>query len=167
MLAGLFQDKVIVAILQGRKLRGFRDAAVMMPLLGESALTSSHSCRGPPTQKRCYYETRVVTAVCVNVKKRERTLVSVWNSQKMEGPLKDLRWISSMRCLASRCDRAALHASPSGQIICLRRGSLFVTASSSIIHHFWKTRESVWFYLTHKQNILESSSGCSLAKNTS
>lgn len=35
----------------GRKLRGFGDTAAVMTLLRDSALTISHSCRGPPTQK--------------------------------------------------------------------------------------------------------------------
>lgn len=66
--SGLFQDKTLVSWEEAE--RGFRDAAVMMTLLRESAAASSHSCRGPPVEKRCHYEIHILT----DVKKRERAL---------------------------------------------------------------------------------------------
>lgn len=72
--------------------RGFRDAAVMMTLLRESAPASSHSCRGPPVEKRC--EIHILT----DVKKRERALEFGWNSE----PLWALGWIFWWRCFAFR-----------------------------------------------------------------
>lgn len=100
----------------GRKLRGFRDAAVMMTSLRESALTVSHSCRDPPRRGRAVLPRGsgcILTAVCVNVKKREKALVSGWDSQKLEA---HLGWIFSLSCsgLLSWCcgsPRAAFRSS--------------------------------------------------------
>lgn len=88
----LFQDKTLVSWEEAE--RGFRDAAVMMTLLRESAPASSHSCRGPPVEKRCHYEIHILT----DVKKRERALEFGWNSE----PLWALGWIFWWRCFAFR-----------------------------------------------------------------
>lgn len=88
----LFQDKTLVSWEEAE--RGFRDAAVMMTLLRESTPASSHSCRGPPVEKRCHYEIHILT----DVKKRERALEFGWNSE----PLWALGWIFWWRCFAFR-----------------------------------------------------------------
>lgn len=83
----------------------------MMTSLGESALTISHSCRGPPTQRRCYYETRYCdSCLCERKETRAGTCVRRWNSQRTEGHLKFLGGFSHWDVLASR-DAAALHTS--------------------------------------------------------
>lgn len=108
MLAGLFQDKVIRGESPGRKRRGFRDAAVTMTSLGESAPTISHSCRGP--EKMILWDSYCDS--CLNVKKQER---GARDSQKTKGRLNFLGGFSRWDVLASRCDGAALRASLSGR----------------------------------------------------
>lgn len=123
----------------------------MIASLRESALTISHSCRGPPTQKRyAVMRPGVVTAVCVNLKKRERPLQLEMTLS--EGHVKILRWIFSLRCFRiwlwqGSSPRVTFRSSVGCE------GGLIVTASSSIIHRFWKTLESDRFYLIHKTTL--------------